>query len=191
MVGKKSRKPKSGLAAGKLPLPFRQAVVTLNLLGSLWRTAIAAAVMLTITLISIGQMAYVGMTFNGGNAFFSIMADSYVFGESLKGLIMFVIAFFIYDAMYVAIANRYAMRQSVDKGLLLTVEGMMLAALLLTSVIQAAALSYGDWRMVIAVLGSISLAVPVTLLSAVVLVSVRAVLGVSWTVSRVQVKKRA
>lgn len=172
-------------------LPFRQAVTSLTLLGSLWRTAIAFTVALTTALIIIGQGVYVGMTFNGGAPLSAVLADGFLFYESLKGILVFVLAFFIYDALYVGIVQRYQMKEPVDRTLLLTFECLVLGLLLLTTVVQAAGFSYNDWRAVMMFQSFLSSVLTVTLFGALLLPAVRAVAGVSWVVSRVRVRKRA
>ena len=165
---------------------FHKALISLNVLGSLWRTAIAFAVILTVSVIVLVQGAYISATFNGGASLATVLSDSYIFNESLQGLLVFVLAFFIYDAVYCGIVRRYPMRENIDRAFLFLFEVVILGGLLVSTVIQAA----GDWRVVMAVYGAISSMMTIAMFGALLLPAARAVAGVSWVMARVRVRKR-
>ena len=171
-------------------LPLIRALVSLSILGTLWRTAIAAAVVLVTSLIVIAQAAYIGVTFTHGASPFTVLADGYLFHESLKGLLVFVLAFFIYDALYVGIVNRYQMRPGIDSCLLFGLEGIVLSGILMTVIVSTVGYSYSDWRAVMAFESFLGAVMLVALLAALLLPVLRAVIGVSWVMSRVQVRRK-
>lgn len=117
----------------KIVLSFNEAVTSLSLLGTLWRTAVAVALFLTLYIL---------------NTIFSLVSvqndvtvyiSSYELKTTLLSLLGFGAAVFLIDSLYVTITKRYPLNQLYDKVVLLGLESFFVVAMLIDwATLQAA-----------------------------------------------------
>lgn len=161
-------------------LSFRQALMSLTVLGSLWRTAIFAACMLGLILANVADLE---MTKPAGAP--GVFADEYLPLTYLQWLLMSVIAFFVYDSVYVAISSRYHHRISpyVDRTALLGMEAVFVSVSLLQVALTYPRLS---WDQASSLAPYFNSAMLLIFIAALLLPCLRAIVGASYAVAMVR-----
>lgn len=168
---------------------FKAALTSLTLLGSLWRTAVAFAVMITLMVAGLARQVYAAMTYAGDASLTAAFGDGFVLSAAFIELVVFLAAFFVYDSVYVGTVRRYRMNETADTALLLSLEAAFFTVWLVISAISAVGYGLYDWRAVMAFQHTVSMAIPLLILGAVSAIALRALIGVSWVMARVKVRR--
>ncbi len=121
-------------------LNFNQAITSLSLLGTLWRTAIAIALFLSLYLIGeLINLANLQKLTGDSSLVISTFGDSYVLQTTLLALLGFSVAVFLIDLFYVVLTKRYPLNDKYDKAILFGLELFFVSVMLLDwAVLQAA-----------------------------------------------------
>lgn len=150
------------------PLNYRisRTIFSLSVLGTMWRTALFVAMLCAIVLLSVFSLLK-----SGGSAFAPGSLLS-----ALYGIVIYSIAFVIYDTVYVYIVRRYGEIDVADKVILFGIEFIVASVLLLSA-------AFGNFVNVNSnVLNETYSLVFWTLLLATLLLPLRAFIGVSYVV---------
>ncbi|PLS81943.1 hypothetical protein CYG49_01085 [Candidatus Saccharibacteria bacterium] len=175
MAQKKKKLTKKPTTSG-----LAESTLALSLLGTMWRTAFFAALMIVL---SIAGLAKLHADWARDDAIRQIATSSpltqtYPYVNSLSAILMTVAAFALFDAVYVLITKRYPIRPVIDKIVLLSVElffaGVTLLVFALTLAVDVSQQTYND----------LDTAVFAFLVIAGLLPLVRAFIGVSYVVNK-------
>lgn len=121
MAIKKTKKTSSVTKKNKSLLNFKEAVTSLSLLGTLWRTAIAAALFLSV--YSLNELLELERAASGNTStLVTTLSNSAVMSSVLQTLVIFSGTVFVLDALYVSFANRYPLSVRFDKVFLISLE---------------------------------------------------------------------
>jgi hypothetical protein len=164
-----------------------RALVSLTYLGTMWRTAIVAALFITIAGFSLAQSQISFMELELAKQYNlpSPLADSYFYKEALIGILVTAGAFAVYDSLLVAVVRKYQLKDTIDKIVLLGSESIFIAIVLLSSASSIFLVAHDPVQSDL--IGGLNvfmgILLPVVLLFAVLFVPVRFFIGVTMDVA--------